>query len=593
MKQYLIGIDLGTTNSVLAYARIDLETPEVKVLEIPQLVAPSTVESRTSLASFLYLPTGPELDDGSLELPWNDRDPEAGVVGEIARKRSAELPDRTVSAAKSWLCNNKIDRRAPILPWNAPKEVPKTSPLTVTKIYIEHMISAWENQFPDAPIHEQQIVLTVPASFDASARELTREAAVSAGIPNENLLFLEEPQAAIYSWLGEVGDEWRKTLKLGDVLLVCDLGGGTTDLTLIVVEEEHGELVLKRLAVGNHLLVGGDNMDLALAYYVSGLLNEKGTSLDPWQSVSLWHTCRAAKEALLSESSESETYTVSVLGRGSRLIGGTVSVELERSQASELLENGFFPLCAKTDRPERAAIQGFKELGLAYEHDTAISRHLAAFLANHDVVPSHLLLNGGVFKSKTLSERIFTILHNWFPGNELKLLSAVDLDNSVARGAARYAWAKTNGGIRIRGGTARSYYIGIETTGLAIPGAPRPLKALCIAPIGMEEGTETDVPSMEIGLVVGQTAHFRVFSSTTRKQDAPGDFFDLNSAGGELEETDSMEAMLPKEDSEENYIPVRFHTHLTELGVMELWCNAASGNKRWKLEWGGREEGKR
>lgn len=590
MKKYVIGIDLGTTNSVLAYAPIDAETAEVRLLDVPQIVAPATIESRPSLASFVYLPTEAELGDDSLKLPWETNQTEIGVAGEIARKRSAELPDRTVSAAKSWLCHNKVDRREPILPWGAPADFPKISPLTASKLYLEHLIAAWEQKFPDCPVSEQQVVLTVPASFDASARELTREAAVAAGISAENLLFLEEPQAAIYAWLGEVGDEWRKSLKLGDVLLVVDVGGGTTDLTLICVEEEDGELVLKRLAVGDHLLVGGDNMDLALAYYVAELLNEKGHKLDPWQSVSLWHSCRTAKETLLSETDNGkDNYTISVLGRGSRLIGGTISVEVEKSKAASLLGDGFFPVCERSDRPQRRTISGFKELGLPYEQDTAISRHLASFLAAHDASPTHVLLNGGVFKSKSLSERLFDSFGKWFPQNVPESLSAIDLDHSVARGAAQYGWAKETGGVRIRGGTARSYYIGIETAGLAIPGAPRPLKALCVAPIGMEEGTETDVPSEEIGLVVGQTAHFRVFSSTTRKQDQPGDLFDVNSAGEELAETDSMETMLPKEDSNEDYVPVRFHTQVTELGVMELWCNSSSEDKRWKLEWGSRE----
>ncbi len=606
MKKYVVGIDLGTTNCVLAYAELDAEKPEIRLLPIPQLVAPATSENRDSLPSFLYLPTETELQGADYYLSSPPRKPKSGpfsVVGEIARKRSAEVPDRTVSAAKSWLCHSKVDRRQPILPWNASeKDVPKISPLLATQHYLEHLIAAWEDEFPDAPIAEQEIVLTVPASFDASARELTREAAIAAGLPANSLLFLEEPQAAIYAWLDEVGDSWRKTLKLGDSLLVCDVGGGTTDLTLIGVEQEQGDLILKRIAVGDHLLIGGDNMDLALAHYAAELFAEKGTNLDPWQSVSLWHSCRSAKENLLGTSDtakkDAKTYPISVLGRSSKLIGGTISVDVEREESLHRLREGFFPQCAITDKPRRRGLVGFREIGLPFEQDTAITKHLGAFLSAHDASPSHVLLNGGAFKAKSLQERLFAVLEHWFPSDIPRhLQSRAGLDHSVARGAAYYGWTKERGGVRIRGGTARSYYIGIETAGLAIPGAPRPLKALCVAPAGMEEGTSTGVPSNEIGLIVGETAHFRFFSSTLRKDDQPGTILDsshITAADADLQETDSMETVLPATDAEGNetddYIPVRFRTNITELGVMELWCDSTVSDKHWKLEFSVREE---
>jgi len=591
--QFVLGIDLGTTNSVVAYTRLDAEAPTLELLPIPQLVAPETVETRTMLPSFLYLATPPEVGSQVYAEPWQLGGEYA--IGELARRMSAEAPDRTVGGAKSWLAHSKVDRHQPILPWQAQDDVTKISPVATSQRYLEHLVAAWENAFPDAPIAEQQVVLTVPASFDASARELTREAALAAGLPIDMVL-LEEPQAAIYSWLAQAGDEWRKQIKVGDQLLVCDVGGGTTDLTLVRVEEEDGDLALQRVAVGNHLLVGGDNMDLALAHYVSELFAKQGTVLDPWQSVSLWHACRAAKETLLAAEGPKK-HPISVLGRGSRLIGGTVTVEVERKNVAELLLEGFFPQCELADRPAKRRASGFLEIGLPYESDTAITRHLAAFVQTHAAdegadVPTKLIFNGGVFKGEMLRDRLLDVLGAW-SGKKVQpqvLPGSLDLDHAVARGAAHYGWVKQHGGVRIRGGTARSYYVGVETAGLAIPGAPRPLRALCVVPFGMEEGTEVDVPSGEIGLIVGEPAQFRFFSSSVRKHDAPGDLLPRWTED-ELAETDSMEATLPPDtESEEAYVPVRFRSRITELGTFELWCVSTKTNARWKLEFSVRED---
>ncbi|WP_425617500.1 Hsp70 family protein [Anatilimnocola sp. NA78] len=595
--QYVIGIDLGTTNSVLAYAPINAEKPQVQLLPIPQLTAAGSIENRNTLPSFLYLAPDHEATGGALDLPWQSG--QTQVAGELARKQAADAPQRTVTAAKSWLCHSKVDRHQPILPWNAPAEVAKVSPVAASKRYLEHLRSAWEQAFPDAPLASQQVVLTVPASFDAAARELTREAALAAGLP-QSLVLLEEPQAAVYAWLTSMGERWRRALKVGDTLLVCDVGGGTTDLTLVGVAEERGELMLRRIAVGDHLLVGGDNMDLALAHFVAGKFAEKGTKLDPWQSVSLWHACRMAKETLLPEEGPKK-HPVSVLGRGSKLIGGTVTVDVERASAAELLLEGFFPKTSLSDKPARRRQSGFQEIGLPFESDTAVTRHLAAFLSAHGsdgtaVQPTHVLFNGGVFKAAPFRNRLMEVLGDWAPSKPAKILDGEqDLDHAVARGAAYYGWAKLHGGVRIRGGTARSYYVGIETAGLAIPGAPRPLRALCVVPFGMEEGTTVDVPSGEIGLVVGEPATFRFFSSPTRKGDKPGDL--LSSWDEEeLAETDSLEAALPKEDeTQDDYVPVRFQSNLTELGVFELWCagtrpTSSEAPQRWKLEFSVRKD---
>jgi hypothetical protein len=592
--KYVLGIDLGTTNSVVAYAPLHSKSPEIELLEIPQLVAANTIEARYSLPSFLYIAPQHQASSGALDLPW-----ESGrqfAVGEFARRQGAEMPERTVAAAKSWLAHSRVDRRQPILPYGAPAEVDKISPVSASQRYLEHLIAAWNQKFPDAPAAQQLVVLTVPASFDAAARELTREAALAAGLPTE-LVLLEEPQAAVYSWLAARGDRWRKDLTAGERLLVCDIGGGTTDLTLIDVAEKNGELELRRLAVGDHLLVGGDNMDLALAHRVAELFGERGVKLNAWQSVSLWHSCRDAKEALLG-SETADTYPISVLGRGSKLIGGTVTVKVPRQMAIDLLVGGFFPECELTDKPKRGRQSGFQELGLPFETDVAIIRHLAFFLSaqarstGEAATPTHVLFNGGVFKADVLRERILSTLGRWFSAvnSPRELPGQRDLEYAVARGAAFYGWTKQHGGMRIRGGTARSYYVGIETAGLAIPGAPRPMRALCVVPYGMEEGTSVDVASGDIGLVLGEPASFRFFSSNTRQNDRPGDVLpEIDEE--ELAETDSMETLLAAGSEEpETYVPVKFQSRITELGVFELWCVSTTSDRRWKLEFSIRED---
>lgn len=600
---YVIGIDLGTTNSVLAYASLEDDTPNVELLKIPQLVDDNTIESSTSLASFCYIAPDVAADVAAsgrsktlgenLDLPWAaDR---MYCVGEFARRRAADRPERTVSAAKSWLSYARVDRRAPILPWQAPEEVEKVSPVVAAQRYLEHLVAAWTAAFPGATIGDQIVVLTVPASFEASARELTREAALAAGLPAE-LVLVEEPQAAVYSWLAETGDAWRKSLAVGDRLVVCDVGGGTTDLTLIGIEEQEGDLVLDRRAVGNHLLVGGDNMDLTLAHLVAGQFAEKGVDLDPWQAISLWHSCRTAKEALLA-SDGPKTHTISVLGRGSKLVGGTISVKVNRAQVAELLADGFLPHCKIDDPPQQRRASGFQELGLPFESDTGITRHLAAFLSAQsedpaNVCPTHVLFNGGVFKSDSLQTRLLSVLNEWRGDKEKTqpLPGVRDLDHAVAIGAAHYGWIKERGGIRIRGGVGRSYYVGIETAGLAIPGAPRPLQALCVVPFGMEEGTEVDVPSNEIGLVHGEPAEFRFFSSAVRKDDRPGDLLPPRDVS-QLSETTPLLATLPADESvNEPYVPVTFQSRITELGMFELWCVSAQSDGRWKLEFNVRSD---
>lgn len=591
--QFVIGIDLGTTNTVLAFLPLDGEPHTPEIMPIPQCIAPGVVEARKELPSFLYLPLADETDGGRFALPWNEKP--TMIVGEWARKQSADVPTRTVAAAKSWLCHSRVDRRAPILPWNAPDDVKKVSPVEASRQYLAHLVAAWNHAHPEAPLKDQQVVLTVPASFDASARELTHEAALAAGLPKQFVL-LEEPQAAVYSWLADHGEQWRKQMTEGDTLLVSDIGGGTTDFTLIRVESEEGDLVLRRQAVGDHILVGGDNMDLTLAHVAKTAFDEQGTPIDAWQSVSLWHACRTAKETLLAEEG-AEKHPVTILGRGSKLIGGTVTTELEREPVAQILLDGFFPPCASDAVPARRRASGFREMGLPYESDTAITRHLAGFLRRHGegdtpVRPTHVLFNGGVLKSPRLRGRLTEVIGTWLGGADAirRLEGNNDLDYAVARGAAFYGCSKQSGGIRIRGGTAQSYYIGIETAGLAIPGAPRPLSALCVVPNGMEEGTECDVPGREIGLIVGEQVRFRFFSSTTRTEDRPGMLLERWNEG-DLVETDSLEAQLPAaEGVEDDFVPVRFRSRITELGMFELWCVSTVSSDEWKLEFSVREQ---
>jgi molecular chaperone DnaK (HSP70) len=600
MSRYVVGIDLGTTNSALAY--IDTKDnagaapPAVRILPVPQVVGAGEAGARPTLPSFLYLPAEKEFAPGALDLPWKSK--AAGFVGLFAREHGAKVPGRLVGSAKSWLSHGGIDRRAPILPWTAAPDVAKTSPLQASAAYLAHLRDAFNHEVAGRTaadrLENQDVFLTVPASFDAVARELTVEAARLAGL--ENVTLLEEPQAACYAWLAARGDAWRKRLKVGDRLLVCDVGGGTTDFTLIAVAEESGDLVLTREAVGEHILLGGDNMDLALAHAVAATLPGGMDGLDSTQRVALTYACRAAKETLFSNP-EKAAAPVAVLGRGSKVIGGTVKTQLTRETLETVILDGFFPRCAPTDMPARGRRTGLTEIGLPYASDPAVTRHLARFLNRQGdalhategfVHPTTVLFNGGVFQAVPLRERLAAILSEW-AGYPVPPLDATELDLAVAQGAAYYGLVRRGQGIRIRGGVARAYYVGIEGSAPAVPGVPPPLKALCVVPHGMEEGTERDVPGPEFGLIVGEPAVFRFFSSTTRHDDQPGATLD-RWAPDELQELAPLEtALSASEGSEGETVPVRLHSHVTEVGTLDLWCHATRGEGRWKLEYNVRE----
>ncbi len=567
--RYIVGIDLGTTNTAVAYLdTAEGEAARVTPFPILQTVAPGLVEARPTLPSFLYL--APEAERASLALPW-DPSP-ASSVGEHARARGAEVPARLVASAKSWLCNPAVDRQGAILPFGAGDDVPKISPVDASARVLDHVAAAWMHAgLP--PLAGEDVFVTVPASFDAVARELTVEAARRAGLARVTLL--EEPQAAFYSYLAHAGDAWRNQLSVGDVVLVCDIGGGTTDFTLIAVGEKEGDLVLERVAVGDHILLGGDNMDLALSH---ALAQKIGQKLDAWQQRSLTLAARAAKEQILAGTAD--RLPVAVLGRGSRLIGGTLKTDIGREDVERLLVDGFFPMAGAGDRPQRSRKTGILELGLPYASDPAVTRHLAEFVSRHGRRPTAALYNGGVMKGTALRRRLGEAIAAW-NGAQLEL-SGTDFDLAVAHGAAYYGGVRRGRGVRIRGGVARSYYIGVETAMPAVPGMPPPLKAVCVVPFGMEEGTEADLPAQELGLVVGEPAEFRFLGSSVRKTDRLGDVID------DLEDIDELapvETTLPvaEDAAAGTVVPVRLHTHVTPVGTLELWC-VAGGGKRWKLE---------
>jgi hypothetical protein len=598
-SRYIVGIDLGTTNCAVAYVDTfehEDDSPEIRLFRIPQVVAPGTVEERQLLPSFSYQLAAGEVPQESLNLPWPE---DAGfLVGTFAGERGAEVPDRVISSSKSWLSYSGADRTASLLPWGAPEEVAHISPIEASSRLLKHIRHAWNHVIatgnPDFFLESQEIFLTVPASFDATARELTVRAAEMAGLSQVTLL--EEPQAAFYAWIESSQNTWQKEVSVGDVILVCDIGGGTTDFSLILVSESQGELVLERIAVGDHILLGGDNIDLTLAHGIRNRLAGEGIKLDNWQMRGLLHSARRAKEEIF-ENPDCDSHPVTILGKGRRVIGGTISTELTRQEIEKVILNGFFPECSEADRPEERHHAGLKELGLPYASDPAVTRHMSWFLQRHRndgnfpgeaLRPTAVLFNGGVMKAEPLKRKVIEILESWNEGGkELKVLASGSLDLAVAYGGVYYGLARRGRGMRICSGTERSYYIGIETAMPAVPGMPAPIKALCVVPFGMEEGTEADLSDREFGLVVGEPVSFRFFGSTSRHDDRTGDIIE-EWAEERIEELVPLETELPAEEGQEGSpVRVRLHIKVTEIGTLELWF--VSETKRWKLEFNVRQ----
>ena len=584
MTRYIVGIDLGTSNTVVAYASVGSE--RVKLLPMDQLVGPGEVAPRLLLPSVRYHPAAGELNAADLKLPWPSIGPiEAGaVIGSFARDLGARVPGRLVASAKSWLSHAGVDRNAAILPWGASDDVDKVSPVTASASYLAHVRGAWNARFPKSPLEKQDIVLTVPASFDEGARALTVEAAHLAGLPR--LRLLEEPQAAFHDWLFRHRHSLGTELESTRLVLVCDVGGGTTDLTLIQVDRDDAGAAprLTRIGVGDHLMLGGDNMDLALAHLVEKRLGE--ARLGSARFYQLVQRCRVAKEVLLAADAP-EHVVVTLLGEGSKLIGAARSVELGRDEVVRLLVDGFFPLESADVRPRRRRV-GIVELGLPYPADPAITRHLASFLQRHaDVagagaLPDTVLLNGGVFRAGAIAERLVGALGAW-RGAAPRLLHNDDPDVAVARGAAAYGLARSakapGAGRWIGGGSARSYFLVLGDGGPA-------RRAICVLPRGTPEDHEVELPQHSFALRLGQAVRFHLVSSASARSWQAGELVDLGGqADDDFVRLPPLAAFLPAPEGGQRVdVTVQLRASMTEVGTLEMHCvSVEDAGRRWQL----------
>ncbi len=606
---FCLGIDLGTSNSVLALESLD-DAPG-GVVEVTQVLGPQTVGERSVLPSALYLPHADEFPGGLPPLPWPEPDAKGHrtVIGEFARAHGALVPDRLVTSAKSWLSNPHIDPRKPVLPWGSDLPEGKLSAFEASRRYLVHLREAFlhAGQVAGRPrsLADGTVVLTVPASFDEVARNFTAEAAEAAGLGA--VVLLEEPQAAFYAWTAQSGRDWRREVRPGDIVLVCDVGGGTADFSLIAVTNRDGDLAVERISVGEHLLLGGDNMDLALAYTVQAALEESGKTLDAWQFLALTHAVSHAKVLLFRDLSLPNA-PLAIPSRGSSLLARTVSASLDRATLETVVLEGFFPMTTVDDLPQETRGVGLQEFGLPYAPDPVISKHLARFLTRsllnvkasetlsalvsarpgalegNYLKPTAILFNGGVFNAEPLRRRVLDLLAAW-GGSPVRELAGFQPDLAVAKGAAVYGRTRATGkGLRIKAGTARSYYLGLESSMPAIPGFKPPMKALCVVPQGMEEGSERVIEGRQFGLITGQPADFRFFSSEVRSGDAPGQI--IPNAERDLEETGRLEVTLPALDGfpPGQAVPVVLNRVVTELGNLELWMRHTASDRRWKVE---------
>jgi hypothetical protein len=597
--RYSVGIDLGTTHCALACAPLDGDPVSPEVQPIMQLVARDRLDGAVLLPSFIYFTHESE---GRLALPWNAEAEFA--VGAYARRRASESPARVISSSKSWLSHTSIDRHAPVLPLGAPEDIRQVSPVEAAHRILDHIGEAFRAAQPDgASLGDQEVILTVPASFDAAAREYTVEAALAAGL--DQLTLLEEPQAAFYAWLDRRGEDWRSDLAVGDVVLVVDVGGGTTDFAAILLTEEEGRLEPRRIAVGQHILLGGDNMDLALAHLVRQRLESGGATIDAWQLAVLSHAARDAKEALLGPAPP-EVQSVVVPNRGSQLFGGSLRSELSRAEVERHIRDGFFPRVPWREEPKQRPRTALTRRGLPYADDPAITTHLAAFLRRHPAAlggtgaqpmlcPTHVLFNGGVFKSELLRDRLLETLDAWL--SELgappaRALPSTDYDLAVARGAAYYGLVRRGRGVRVRGGTAQAFYVGIESPAPAVPGIEPPTVALCVAPFGMEEGTRVGLPEAELAVVVGEQVTFRFFGSSTRRDDVAGTL--LESPERALDELSPIAITLPPEGRPPGeLVAITLEAAITEIGTLALFARPLeprAPDEHWKVELSVRSE---
>ncbi len=597
--RYLIGIDLGTTNSAVAYVDTNAADPSVRVFEVPQLVAPGEVAPRRQLPSFVYLAGDIDLAPHETALPWRpvaavDRDPQAAtssavrpVVGELARSQGARMASRMIASAKSWLCHPGVDRQAAILPWGD-NDGPKLSPVAAQAHVLEHIRAAWDHAHPHAPFADQEVLVTVPASFDEAARELTLQAAAKAGYPP--VVLLEEPQAAFYAWID--GHKGGKGLAAGERVLVFDVGGGTTDFTLIEVDADGDGFT--RTAVGDHLLLGGDNLDLTLAKIVEQRVVERTSKkLDALQWHGLVHACRLAKETLLGEAPP-ETAPIVVQSRGAKLIGGTIRDDVTRAELHQVLFDGFFPTVDRTASLARTR-GGLQEFGLPYASDPAVTRHLAVFLHRHDASRvDAVLFNGGAMTPASLRDRVLDQIGRW-QGERPRELPSTMPEMAVAKGAAYYGLVRRGLATRIKGGTARAFYIGVDATGsrrriptMEAGDAAEPARfAVCLAPSGLDDGARVQL-ARDFKLVTNRPVSFRLYSSSTR-DDRPGDLVPIGDGkadtvddGSDLLELPPIVTVLRARGRGE--VTVRLEVHITALGALEI--NAVDidpPNETWKL----------
>lgn len=607
-KKFVLGIDLGTSNS--AVALVDLATDASRVVDVTQLLAPNLVGERPALPSALYLAPAGEFAPDHLRLPWTVGDAGPEIVGGFAREHGAQVPDRLVTSAKSWLSNPHVDPRSAVLPWNSDLAAGKVSAFDASRRYLEHLkaglLHAERRSGHDWSLAEGQVVLTVPASFDEVARKLTADAAAAAGLGE--VVLLEEPQAAFYAWMDQAGPNWRQQVRAGDVVLVCDVGGGTSDFSLIAVSDVGGDLAVERICVGEHLLLGGDNMDLALAYALQAQLENAGHAIDDWQFLALTYAASQAKVTLFDDASL-PAVPIAVPSRGSGLFAGTLATTLDRATLEAVIVDGFFALTPVDALPQEDGGAALQEFGLPYASDPVVSKHLARFLVRSlqnvrgsetlralvggsgtdlegtFLRPTAVLFNGGVFKAAAMRERVLELLRGWSGGAGVRELAGFQPDLAVAKGAASYGRTRVSGkGIRIRAGTARSYYIGLESSRLAVPGVKPRVQGLCVVPQGMEEGTSHRLEGRQFGLVTGKPAVFRFFSSAARSGDLPGQL--VPNAEKALEETNRLEITLPPmaEFPAGQPIPVQLESVVTELGNLELWMQHTASARRWKVE---------
>jgi molecular chaperone DnaK (HSP70) len=631
-SRFVVGLDLGTTNSAMAYVDTDEQPRRIRTFAVPQVVAPGQIEARDTLPSFHYQPASGEFPAGSIRLPWQSSDA-AYFVGHFARDHGTQVPGRMIASAKSWLCHNGVDRTTELLPWQGAGDVDRLSPVTVSARYLQHFREAWDAKFPAHPLADQDFVLTLPASFDEVARELTVKGARQAGL--NRVVLIEEPQAAFYAWIDKHAQTWDQLVSPGQKILVCDVGGGTTDFTLIRVRKgDDGIVQFHRVAVGDHLILGGDNFDLALAHHLEKRIKGDG-HLEPRQWSVLVRSCRQLKEVLMAGNAP-DKWTLTLPGSGSKLIGGGLQVAVTRDEVQSLLVDGFFPDVPLDAKPQESR-SGFQEFGLPYAPDPAVTKYLAQFLTAHRYVameesaecgvrsaerksavgidstlqspfsdqhsalsdqlsapnsphsalpdparPDIVLFNGGVFASPVLQRRVIASLENWFRRDDPKwspiVLENERLDLAVARGAAYYGMVRRGEGVRISAGLARTYYIGVE----AEANAAGSHHALCLLPAGIEPGHEIDLTQHQFQLRVSQPIEFPLYVSSTRLTDKPGDLVAVDPE--QIKSLPPIRTVLKTGKSKEAAtVSVILKAKLTEIGTLDLWCSEAAGKRSWKL----------